>query len=177
MSDLRRRYLMIHQGGGQQYDADSYIQNGLVFQLDGIDKGSNTGYWTDRKGGINDGDRGDGNARRHLDRRVKSVKTVERAARNGNADHRQHRARREHTAEMGGAAGGGDDDLKPALLGGAGIFQSDVGRAVRRDDARFIAYAEPVERLTRLFDERPVRIRPHHDTNFDFRHFLFSLSI
>lgn len=52
MSWLRRRYLMIHQGGGQQYDADSYIQNGLVFQLDGIDKGSNSGYWTDRKGGI-----------------------------------------------------------------------------------------------------------------------------
>ncbi len=48
MSDLRRRYLMIHQGGGQQYDADSYIQTGLVFQLDGLEKGSNTGYWTDR---------------------------------------------------------------------------------------------------------------------------------
>lgn len=50
MSDLRRRYLMIDSGGGNP--ADSYIQNGLVFQLDGIDKGSNTGYWTDRKGGI-----------------------------------------------------------------------------------------------------------------------------
>lgn len=52
MSDLRRRFLMIDSGGGQQYDADSYIQEGLVFQLDGLEKGSNTGYWTDRKGGI-----------------------------------------------------------------------------------------------------------------------------
>ena len=48
MSILLRRFLMIDSGGGQQYDADSYIQNGLVFQLDGLEKGSNTGYWTDR---------------------------------------------------------------------------------------------------------------------------------
>lgn len=52
MSDLRRRYLMVHQAGGQQYDADSYIQNGLVFQLDGLEKGSSSTKWTDRKGGI-----------------------------------------------------------------------------------------------------------------------------
>lgn len=51
MSWLRRR-MMANVGGGEQYDADSYIQAGLVFQLDGLDKGSNTGYWTDRKGGI-----------------------------------------------------------------------------------------------------------------------------
>lgn len=31
---------------------EDYIQNGLVFQLDGIDKGNNTGYWTDLIGGI-----------------------------------------------------------------------------------------------------------------------------
>lgn len=52
MSDLRRRYLMVHQAGGPQYDADSYIQNGLVFQLDGLEKGSSSTQWTDRKGGI-----------------------------------------------------------------------------------------------------------------------------
>lgn len=44
--------MMANVGGGEQYDADSYIQDGLVFQLDGIDKGSNTGYWTDRVTGI-----------------------------------------------------------------------------------------------------------------------------
>ena len=36
----------------QQLGPSSYSQNGLVFQLDGIDKGSNVGYWTDLIGGI-----------------------------------------------------------------------------------------------------------------------------
>ena len=46
----RRRYM----GGvaAPPYDENSYIQDGLVFQLDGINKGSNQGYWTDLVGGI-----------------------------------------------------------------------------------------------------------------------------
>ena len=32
-------------------DADAYIQDGLVFQLDGIDKGNVEGAWVDRKAG------------------------------------------------------------------------------------------------------------------------------
>ena len=51
MSWLRRR-MMANVGGGEQYDADSYIQDGLVFQLDGIDKGNDATKWIDRKGGI-----------------------------------------------------------------------------------------------------------------------------
>lgn len=42
----RRRYM-----GMRKLDEKSYIQDGLVFQLDGINKGSNQGYWTDLKGG------------------------------------------------------------------------------------------------------------------------------
>jgi hypothetical protein len=38
-------------GSKKGYDENSYIQDGLVFQLDGINKGSNQGYWTDLKGG------------------------------------------------------------------------------------------------------------------------------
>ena len=46
----RRRYM----GGGASpsYDENSYIQDGLVFQLDGINKGSNQGKWTDLVGGV-----------------------------------------------------------------------------------------------------------------------------
>ena len=32
-------------------DADAYVQDGLVFQLDGIDKGNVEGAWVDRKAG------------------------------------------------------------------------------------------------------------------------------
>ena len=51
MSWLRRR-MMANVGGGEQHDADRYIQNGLVFQLDGIDKGNDATKWIDRKNGI-----------------------------------------------------------------------------------------------------------------------------
>ena len=46
----RRRYM----GGvaALPYDENSYIQDGLVFQLDGINKGTADGTWTDLKGGL-----------------------------------------------------------------------------------------------------------------------------
>lgn len=51
MSELeRRRSMMLHGAGG--YTADSYVQAGLIFQLDGLEKGSNPLAWTDRKLGI-----------------------------------------------------------------------------------------------------------------------------
>ena len=49
---LFRRSMMFVQSGGNTPTADSYIQSGLVFQLDGIEKGSSSTQWTDRKGGI-----------------------------------------------------------------------------------------------------------------------------
>ena len=49
MSWLRRR-MMANVGGDNP--ADSYIQNGLVFQLDGIEKGNDATKWIDRKNGI-----------------------------------------------------------------------------------------------------------------------------
>ena len=44
----RRRYM----GSKKGYDENSYIQDGLVFQLDGINKGTTDGTWTDLKGGL-----------------------------------------------------------------------------------------------------------------------------
>lgn len=48
MSELRRRMMM--QQGGEPLP--EYIQDGLVFWLDGIDKGNITGKWIDLIGGI-----------------------------------------------------------------------------------------------------------------------------
>ena len=42
----RRRYM-----GDKVYNENSYIQDGLVFQLDGINKGAADGTWVDLKGG------------------------------------------------------------------------------------------------------------------------------
>ena len=41
----RRRYM----GSKKGYDENSYIQDGLVFQLDGINKGATDGTWVDLK--------------------------------------------------------------------------------------------------------------------------------
>lgn len=41
----RRRYM----GATKGYDENSYIQDGLVFQLDGINKGATDGTWVDLK--------------------------------------------------------------------------------------------------------------------------------
>ena len=49
MIGVNRRRVM--GGVSEQYDENSYIQDGLVFQIDGINKGGNLGYWTDLKGG------------------------------------------------------------------------------------------------------------------------------
>lgn len=47
----RRRYM---GGGGASYDENSYTQDGLIFQLDGIAKGNSadTSTWVDLKGGL-----------------------------------------------------------------------------------------------------------------------------
>lgn len=45
---LRRRVARMDSGPTEK----SYIQDGLVFQLDGINKGNNVGYWTDLVGDV-----------------------------------------------------------------------------------------------------------------------------
>ena len=47
---VRRRYM----GGSKAYDENSYIQDGLIFQLDGIAKGNSADLttWVDLKGGL-----------------------------------------------------------------------------------------------------------------------------
>ena len=47
---IRRRGMMAQGGGGGSIG--DYIQNGLVFHLDGIEKGVTNNAWTDRIGGI-----------------------------------------------------------------------------------------------------------------------------
>lgn len=42
---------LVYKTGSPILDADAYVQDGLVFQLDGIDKGNVEGAWVDRKAG------------------------------------------------------------------------------------------------------------------------------
>ena len=53
MRAIDRRRVMVKVGGGPSYDENSYVQDGLVFQLDGIAKGTtDSDKWIDLKGGV-----------------------------------------------------------------------------------------------------------------------------
>lgn len=53
MSIFRRDLMMLSaQQHGVSYQEHGYIADGLVFHLDGIDKGANEGAWTDLVGGV-----------------------------------------------------------------------------------------------------------------------------
>lgn len=49
--NIFRRRLMMGQGETEILPANSYVQDGLVFQLDGIEKGADDGSWVDLIGG------------------------------------------------------------------------------------------------------------------------------
>lgn len=56
MSDMRRMMMMftrpVEGGGDEPIPENPYVTDGLVFRLDGIEKGENSGTWTDLVGGI-----------------------------------------------------------------------------------------------------------------------------
>lgn len=58
MSDMRRMMMMftrpVDGGGGEDEPTpeNPYVTDGLIFRLDGIEKGENKGTWTDLVGGI-----------------------------------------------------------------------------------------------------------------------------
>ena len=122
------------------------------------------------------GDRRDRNSARHLHRRIKRVESVQRAARDGNANHGQDRRCREDAAQMRRAASRRDDDLQAPFLSRLRILDRDLGRTVRRNDPRLVADSELIERLARLLHERPVGIRTHHNANLGVCHFKFPFS-
>lgn len=52
-SEIRRRMMMTAKtGGGGGATTDNYIQDGLIFMLDGLNKGTNDGNWVDLVGGM-----------------------------------------------------------------------------------------------------------------------------
>ena len=65
--------------------------------------------------GSPDRHRSDGDAARHLDDRKQGVESAELLGRNGHADDRHMRLRRQHAGEMGGASGSRDDNLHPPV--------------------------------------------------------------
>ena len=68
-----------------------------------------------------------------------------------------------HSSQMCGAAGGGDDYADATI----GRVSSERGgclrRAMRRKDVRFIGHAQLIERFDRLSHRFPIRFTTHDD--------------
>ena len=66
---------------------------------------------------------------------------------------------------MSGAACAGDDDLDAAFFGVRSVFEEMVGRAVGRDDARFMWNTEGLKSLGGKFHGIPVGAGAHDDAD------------
>ena len=78
------------------------------------------------------------------------IKTVERAARNGDADNGENRGSGKNTGEMRRSAGGGENDFEAALFGRGSVFVRRFRRAMRGNDADFMCDSKLVQGVMRL---------------------------
>ena len=69
---------------------------------------------------------------------------------------------------MCGSARTGDDGLQAAIACGPGVFEQEVGRAVRGDDPYFVGDAKGGERVSRSLHRLPVGSRAHDDSDHGF---------
>ena len=100
---------------------------------------------------------------RHLHDRKQAVHAFESPAFDRDAEHRERRQGGDHAGKMSGPAGPGDDHPQAARARRAGILVKPLGRAMRRDDARLMADAEPVEGIRGVLHRLPIGLASHND--------------
>ena len=66
---------------------------------------------------------------------------------------------------MSGAPRAGNDDGEPAFAGGAGVFGSGIGGAMRAQDTLFGRHAEAIQSLTGVAERLPIGGAPHDDAD------------
>ena len=118
--------------------------------------------------GFADGQRSDGHALGHLHDGEQRVDSVEHGCGDGDAEDRDEGFGGEHSGEMGGAAGSGDDDAEAAGFGLLGVLEEPVGRAVRGDDARFVRDGEELQDFDGGCEDFVVTLAAHHDADEDW---------
>jgi len=74
------------------------------------------------------------------------------------AEHRQNRFGGGHAGEVRCAAGARNNDLDAAFFGACGILEEQIGRAVRRDDARLERDVQLFQRLRCVTHCFPIRL-------------------
>jgi hypothetical protein len=117
------------------------------------------------RAGLADREGRDRHPGRHLHNRQKAVDAAQGAAFDRHAEHRHRGQRRGHARQVRRPAGPGDDRLEAAALRAACILIEPLGRAVGRDDAGFVADAEPVEGLGRVLHRLPIGLAAHDDAD------------
>ena len=115
--------------------------------------------------GVADGDGGDGDTGGHLEDAVEGIDSAEGFGLDGDADDGKRGEAGDHTGEMGGTAGGGDDDFESASSSGFGVLKHGVGGAVGADDFDFVGDAEGFEGFGGGKDRFEVAFTAHDDAD------------
>jgi hypothetical protein len=79
-------------------------------------------------------------------------------ARHRHAQDRQRRLGSDHTREVGGSSGPGDDAFETAASGRFGVLVEQVGSAVGRHYPAFVGDVEITELCGGVLHDRPIRV-------------------
>ena len=108
-----------------------------------------------------DGDRGDRDTARHLNRRQQRIEAIQRPTAHRDADHRAGGQTGDCTGEVGGEPGGGDEYRAATALGIDHIVMGGGRGAVGRGDLDLVRDLQRRQYVQRGLNGRQVGVRTH----------------
>ena len=118
-----------------------------------------------------DGNGGYGNARRHLNDRVKCVYTIENGTFYGYSDNGKRSVGRNYTGKGGSHSGSSDNHFDATVAGILGKLFHSLRRAVSRKGVHFERYMHIIQQLRSLLHYGKIG-RTAHDDTYNWSHFL-----
>ena len=115
-----------------------------------------------------DGEGGHGYSARHLRNGQQRVDAAQGLGRHRYAQHGHRGLGRGHSGQVCCTARTGNDGLEPALARRSGVFEQQVGRAMRRDDPHLVRDRQAIERVGGPLHRLPVGRRSHDDPDEGF---------
>ncbi|KJV08382.1 hypothetical protein VZ95_18170 [Elstera litoralis] len=93
------------------------------------------------------------------------IHTLQRVAFDRHAEDRQAGEGGDHTGQVGGPAGPGDNDFQAPFPRAFGIGVEPVGRAMGRNDARFQSHIEGAQSFSGMAQSGPVALTAHDNAD------------
>ncbi len=126
------------------------------------------------RSGLADGQRAHRNAARHLHDGEQRIQPVQRLGLHRYAQHRQTSLGGDHSRQVSGAAGAGDDDLQAARLRRRRVLEQQIRGAMGRNDLDFEGNVQFFQCGRRVFQRAPIGSGAHDQTNQGLHNCYFS---